>query len=174
MENIEVTDGAIRDNGDTINTPVLLFAIRWSSLRCVLTLMRRGVSTECVRGQLLQAALENNDGEMIRNLLAETRPEEDRTYALQAAKRGHLDVLDMILQHKPHARTAKKEETGDGLLHLTARSEGAGSVCCLNILLDKYSLDIEARNKAGRTPLHVAALGTYINYRAASLKSLNS
>ena len=159
VENIEVTDGAIKEQGNTINTTVLFSAIRWKSWRCVLTLMRRGVSTDCVRGPLMQAALENNNCEMIQNLLPQTTLEEAEIYALEAAKRGSADVLDMILQHMPEAKSAKRADTGDGLLHVSARSGEAGSVDCLEILLDKYSLNTEDLNDEDRTPLYVAAAG---------------
>jgi len=158
LENIEVTDGTIRDKGIPINTSVLSYAVKRSALRCVSVLMQAGVSiTDYVREPLLTVAVEKNDVEMMSNLLAETNQKEDELCALLAAKKGHAEVLDIILWHKIQARTAKKEATGDSLLHVTARSAGPGSVDCLKILLEKYNLDIEATNDAGRTPLQEAA-----------------
>ena len=158
VDTIEITDGAITtDNGNHINTPVLRYAIKRSALKCVRAFMRRGVSTDSVRQDLVSAAIEQGDIEMISNLLAQSTLEEDKQFAMLAARRGNAEALEMILHVKSGAISAVEEGTGDGLLHLSARSQGEGSINCISLLLDSHGLDIEARNRAGRTPLHVAA-----------------
>ena len=159
VESMEVTDGAISDNGKPINIPVLRYAIKKSALKCVLALKRVGVNTDCVRSDLILRAVDNNHVEMMRTLLKETTAQEDQTCAQLAAKKGVAEALDTILLHKPLTRATQEKETGDGLLHLVARSEGEESLKCIDLLIDKYGLDLEKRNAKGRTPLHVAAEG---------------
>ena len=161
VETIDVTDGAIRDKGSSINCPVLRYAIKRSALKCVWAFMKNGVNTDCVRGDLMKAAVEASDIDMISRLITTSTLEEDQTYALLAARLGNAEALDTIIHHKHLASNAELQETGDGLLHVSARSDGEGSVRCINLLLDKYGLNIEKRNKRNRTPLHVAAEGKH-------------
>ena len=107
VETIEVTDGAIREHGNPINSPVLRYAIKKSALKCVLALMRVGVDTECVREDLIITAIDNSDVEMLRKLLSTTTLQECERFALLAARRGNAEALDTILQLKPSSSRAK-------------------------------------------------------------------
>lgn len=81
------------------------------------------------------------------------------TGVLEAARRGDDKTLGDILRTNKEAFKAVDNDTGDKLLHVIARSEAAGSVECLRILLDDYKIDTESRNSKNETPLHVAAIG---------------
>ena len=156
----EVTDGAIRENGKwKWETPVLKYGLWRNAFRCVLFLKGLGVNLDCVKGDLILRAIEENQLDIIRTLLKETSAEEDHNCARVAAKKGSAEALDMILQCKPQSCSALEEGTGSGLLHLSAGSKGEGSVKCMDLLMDKYGLDLEKKNKKGMTPLHVAAEG---------------
>ena len=153
---IEVTDGAIRDDGNPINTPILQYAIEKSALKCILAFMSRGVCTDCIRQDLMTSAITDTD--LIRNLITKSTALEDQTFVLLAARKGNVETLETILSLKPQSLFAKEAETGDGLLHVCARSDGEGSVESISLLLSK-DLDLEQRNRKGKTPLHVAAEG---------------
>ena len=155
---IEVTDGAIRDKGNPINTPVLKYAIEKSALKCVRAFMSRGVCTDGIRQDLMTSAINLNDIDLICQLMTRSTSQEEQTFVLLAAKKGNLQSLETILRLKPQSLSAKEAETGDSLLHVCARSDGEGSVDCINLLLGK-GLDLEERNKQEKTPLHVAAEG---------------
>ena len=58
---------------------------------------------------------------MIIRLLNTSTFEEDQSYAIMAASLGHLEALDTILQQKPLSSSAEEEETGNSLLHVSAR-----------------------------------------------------
>ena len=77
---------------------------------------------------------------------------------LKVAQSGDHKTLGDILRTNKEAFKAVDDDTGDRLLHVIARSEAAGSVECLRILLDDYKVDTEERNFKDETPLHVAAL----------------
>ena len=107
VETIEVTDGAIREHGNPINSPVLRYAIKKSALKCVLALMRVGVDTECVKEDLIITAIDKTDVEMLRKLLSTTTFQDCEKFALLAARHGNAEALDTILQLKPLSSKAK-------------------------------------------------------------------
>ena len=157
---IEFTDGAIRDEGNPIpiNTPILKYAIEKSALKCLRAFMSRGVCTDSIRPDLMTSAINWSDVDMISKLITRSTSLEDQTFVLLAAKKGNLETLETIINLKPQSVSAKEAETGNGLLHVCARSDGDGSVDCINLLLKK-GLDLEERNTKEKTPLHVAAEG---------------
>ena len=155
---IEVTDGAIRDDGNPINTPILKYAIEKSALKCLRAFISRGVCTDSIRQDLLSRAINLNDIDLISKLITKSTPQEDKKFVLLAARKGNVKTLETILSLKPQSVFAKDAETGDSLLHVCARSERDGSVELINLLLDK-GLNLEARNRKEKTPLHVAAEG---------------
>ena len=155
---IEVTDGAIRDDGNPINTPILKYAIEKSALKCLRAFMSRGVSTDCIKQDLMTSAIKLNEIDLISNLITKMTAQEDQTFVLMAARKGNVETLKTILNLKPQSVFAKEAETGEGLLHVCCRSDGEGSVESISLLLDK-GLDLEERNRKEKTPLHVAAEG---------------
>ena len=82
-----------------------------------------------------------------------------RQDVLKVARSGDHKTLGDILRTNKEAFKAVDDDTGDRLLHVIARSEAAGSVECLRLLLEDYKIDTEERNSKEETPLHVAAIG---------------
>ena len=110
--------------------------------------------------------------------LVKTTKQEVTSAVLKLASDGNYEALEIILRHRDDAKNAFELETEDSLLHVSAQSDAGGSVKCLSLLLD-HGLDIEKRNKAGRTPIHAAARGkkqlmrslfNFNSYRVSSRK----
>ena len=129
-----VEDGEITSHGNSV--PIMKYAIKKSSLKCVRVFLEMGV---------------------------ETSEEDGRSPLHIAAQVANKEVCRLLLSHKvEHDQVNKVDNKGNTALHLCAQSQNEEALECMKMLLDKGA-DIEVKNFKGLSPLHVAASGKEIS-----------
>jgi ankyrin repeat protein len=121
------------------------------------------------RSPLILAA-EKNDSATVKMLLERGADPNLRDHQnggvamIRAAERGHLTVLETMVDHPLSADCV--DENGRGLLHCAAGSNSSEAPVCIRLLTGE-GLDVNKTDNKGLTPLHEAA-------RAGSLDNVET
>ena len=158
--------------------PVIDYVIKSGSLKCGLWFVRNGVMP--TRGQhedLVSKALEKDDVDALQGFLENSEHGQDkelveaylhkasRVSNVHAVREGliKINTLERSFDGPEEMRKSVDkvftDEDGNSTLHVAAMSKSPSAPEVLRLILSKRPDVMEQRNKAGRTPLHVAIVG---------------
>ena len=158
--------------------PVIDYVIKSGSLKCGLWFVRNGVMP--TRGQLedlVSKALEKDDVDALQGFLENSEHGQDKelveAYLHKASRLSNvhavreglikINTLERSFDGPEEMRKSVDkvftDEDGNSTLHVAAMSKSPSAPEVLRLILSKRHDMMEQRNKAGRTPLHVAIVG---------------
>ena len=158
--------------------PVIDYVIKSGSLKCGLWFVRNGVTPS--RGQhedLVSKALEKDDVDALQGFLENSEHGQDKelveAYLHKASRVSNvyavreslikINTLERSIDGPEEMRKSVDkvftDEDGNSTLHVAAMSKSPSAPEVLRLILSKRPDVMEQRNKAGRTPLHVAIVG---------------
>jgi len=183
-EVLESWSNLIKEEGEKLSEDksksIMKYAIDHSSLKCVRVFLDMGIKISESKDSLMKKAIEKGDTSFLEYLM-ENDPKvvretefSDGKHALHiAAEFAKVDIVKVLLGGN---KVDQVDELGNTPLHLSAASGYEGSEECMRILIN-HGANIEARNKDGLTPLHIAAIKRRrqnVNFLISKNAQLNS
>ena len=158
--------------------PVIDYVIKSGSLKCGLWFVRNGVTpTRRQLEDLVSKALEKDDVDALQGFLENSEHGHDKelveAYLHKASRLSNvhavrdglikINTLERSIDGPEEMRKSVDkvftDEDGNSTLHVAAMSKSPSAPEVLRLILSKRPDVMEQRNKAGRTPLHVAIVG---------------
>lgn len=177
--NFELIDGECTYKS-TCSLPVFDYVFKTGSLKCGLWFEKHGViPTRRQHEELVAKALEKEDVDALQGFLESSEHDRDgemvKAYLHKAAELSNVNaVKDGFIKMNTLATFSQEDELeeksvdkvftdedGNTSLHVAAMSTSTSAPEVLRLILSRRIDLIEQRNKAGRTPLHVAVVGEY-------------